>query len=232
MLAFEGYTGGFQVPRDKRGEMYATVTCPARSGARPTIVCMRDCLAPREFVNPECLISLLRSMERRITTRLRTNSEETQISQKLPYSAHSDNNRSQANASHRDRTLRRHAPVGCRFTAPCSLAVNHDHRYSLARTCPGPRGAAGRRCPPPARRPGGTVEPRATSSGARKRIFTGLSWRLDPLDQQRGRLGAELVVREPTEDSGGRSRSTNGMSLNPMMETSSGQRRPSSSKAP
>jgi hypothetical protein len=31
MLTFEGYTGGFQVPRDKRGEMYTTVTCAARA---------------------------------------------------------------------------------------------------------------------------------------------------------------------------------------------------------
>jgi hypothetical protein len=28
--AFEGYTGGSHVPRDKRGERYTTVSCTAR----------------------------------------------------------------------------------------------------------------------------------------------------------------------------------------------------------
>jgi hypothetical protein len=36
------YTGGIHLPRDKRGEMYVTVTWLAGHGPDPTIVCTRD----------------------------------------------------------------------------------------------------------------------------------------------------------------------------------------------
>ena len=53
----EGYTGGFHVPRDERGEMYTTVSLRRAQGGKPTIVCMRDWPETREFVNPKYPIS-------------------------------------------------------------------------------------------------------------------------------------------------------------------------------
>ena len=53
----EGYTGGFHVPRDKRRDIYTTVSLRSALGGKPTIVCMRDWPESWEFVNPKYPIS-------------------------------------------------------------------------------------------------------------------------------------------------------------------------------